>query len=43
MEGKSDEEKKALEKQMGGSPVVLLVFNMVLPVLFAPAFYWLYG
>ena len=46
LDGKSDQEKKDAkidEDSIGGSPVVLLVFNMILPLVFGPSFYWLYG
>ena len=45
-DGKSDQELKDAkidEDSIGGSPVVLLVFNMILPLVFGPSFYWLYG
>ena len=39
----TDDAKEKYEKMLGSSPAVLLWFNMILPILFIPTFFVLYG
>ena len=39
----SDTEKEEYDEAHGKSPTILLWFNLILPILFAPTFFVLYG
>ena len=39
----TDVERESFDESYGKSPTILLWFNLILPILFAPTFFVLYG